>query len=230
MGANANTTERAGLGTAVPTGASAGDHVIVGTVAATAPLLGMFYVRTARGALVRVATTPTTILRSRRRRGLAWSETTFVRLADVRDGGRVTVRGASVENGSALRATVVLVGDVARFLWCAVVAFDAERGELTLRPVDGGPITVELARGCAVREFDSPNAVAGSDARHARPEAAFDERAVERLSNEVDRATIAAGDTVLALVEPAPTLGRALATSVVRVPPPARSARRPRAN
>jgi len=197
---------------------AASEAMIVGTVATCAPLLGIFYVRTTQGALVRVTTNPMTVLRSRRRRGLAWSETKFVRLSDVADGSRVMARGVPTDGGAALRAHVILVGDIARFIWCTVLESSGERGQLVLRPPDASAITIELSARADVREFTSDDAPAHADARHARTETAFTEASIQRRSRALDPAELSAGDTVLALVEPKPTLGRALATSIVRVP------------
>jgi hypothetical protein len=195
------------------------DHTIVGRVETSAAILGQIFVRTTRGALVRVSMTPLTVLRSRRRRGLAWSETKFVRLQDVKDGDRVMVKGTPTENGWALRANLILVGDIARFLWCSVLTVVDGRQGLLVQPREAAPLELELPEWARIREFAYSNALSSTRAPHARPEPILDERSIDRLSHVIAATILEPGDTVLALVEPTPTLGRPLATLIVRLPP-----------
>lgn len=197
---------------------SRSDGVIVGRVETSAALLGQIFVRTSRGVLVRVTTTPLTVLRSRRRRGLAWSETKFVRLQDVRDGDRIMVKGSSAENGTALRAHVILAGDIARFAWCTVRSIGVAGRDLVITPFEGSPMIVDLLPGAVVRELASTRGALATRRRDARTAAALDENEIQRLSHDVPLSTIAEGDTVLALIEPKPSLGAACVVKLVRIP------------
>ncbi len=194
----------------------ASDYAVVGRVETCATLLGQIYVRTSRGALVRVTTTPLTVLRSRRRRGMAWSETKFVRLVDVREGARVMVRGAVGENGASLRAAIILVGDIARFVWCRLAAVDAPRREVTLLPSDGAPIVVELADWTGVRELATSRVTRAPQSRSVQHIAALDEAGLERLSTDLALENLSPDDAILALIEPTPTVGLAIVARLYR--------------
>lgn len=183
------------------------EYTVVGSVEAVDAARREIWLSTTGGRCVEVVVTPLAALRSRRRRGLAWSESKAIRLTEVETGVRAVVRGSFAEDGATLRAASVLVGDIARFACGTVAEVDGSCGEVTIGFADAATITVVLRSPAAVRELDS-----------GRPEPPADEATIDRLSTPRDIWCLIPGDFVLVLVEPAPPGARPFAEKIVRLP------------